>query len=452
MKQYEKVLLHIDALSLSKAIHTGSKLPSIRALCSELGVSKATVIKAYDLLVASHKAYVIPKSGYYWLQSTPAPPTEASHIDFTKLHPDPAMLPYKEFEHCLVQAIDLYKKELFNYGDVHGLPQLRHALVSHLAARHVHCREEQIILTSGSQQALSLLSEMPMDTLDDGILIEQPSYSVFQSLTALKNMPMTGISRNENGIDFKSLEQHFKSRKFKCFYTIPRCHNPLGVSLSEKDKQKLVRLAQKYGVYLIEDDYLADLTTDLKSLPLHYYDTADRVIYVKSFSKAFLPGIRLGAVILPKSLADTFSKHKKAHDLNTAVLSQGALELYLSSGLYDKHTKKARKWYDKKRLTALSVLSQINTPKVKVILPETGFLSYLEFSQDYPFESLLEKIDKHHLKVTSEDSFYLSTTPHLKGIRLCYSALSEEEIKTGLAELVQLLNTFDQSSADFNGL
>lgn len=442
MKKYDIVLEYIEKLYNSNKIHVGEKLPSIRNLSAHLNVNKSTIIRAYEILIEQHKAYVIPKSGYYWLQRQPDLATVSKLIDFTKLHPDPDLLPYKEFEHCIGQAINIYKTELFNYGSIQGLPSLLKALKIHFSKRQIHTNEECIYITSGSQQALSLLCDLsmyPYDANQKGLIVEQPSYSLIQKLPHYKNITMVGVSRNKNGLNLKALEQLFKSKKYKFFYTIPRCHNPLGTDLSEKEKLKIVELAHKYKMYIIEDDFVADLTVKEKQLPLHYYDTHDRVIYVKSFSKAFLPGIRLGALVLPKSLISDFSIFKRMHDLNTSVLSQGALELYLTSGLYDKHTKKAKKYYNKKHQIILNLLNQINLKDVEVIIPESGFLSYIEFKNNFPFELFMQLASNRGLKINPINDFFLSSNNTPKAIRLCYAALSEEEIKKGLLILIEIL-------------
>ncbi len=437
MKQYEKVLIAIQSAVENGDIKSGDKLPSIRELAQKLALSPASVIKAYQQLEAEHSVYVIPKSGYYWMERPVDASEEKTFIDFTKMNPDNALIPFREFQHCLDQTIHTYKRELFGYGPTAGLESLQQVLVNHLATRQIFCKPEQLVITAGSQQALSLLAMTDFENGHKEILLEQPSYGVFQSLHALNGIPMTGISRTESGIDFKSLEAAMKTGRYKCFYTIPRCHNPLGTSLSEKDKQKLVALAHKYQVYLIEDDYLADLSYSPKSMPLYYYDTHQMVIYVKSFSKAFLPGIRLGLVVLPPKLLASFTKQKRAHDLNTAVLSQGALEMFIASGMYDRHTQRCRRVYQKKCKLATSILGTLDHPKVVVLLPTDGFLAWIGFSDGFPISRLLENLQTVQIKVTTADVYYQIFKIHPQGIRICFSTLTDQEIKAGLTELIR---------------
>ncbi len=122
---------------------------------------------------------------------------------------------------------------------------------------------------------------------------------------------------------------------------MPRFHNPLGSSLTEWQKRELVRLAEAYDVYLVEDDFLGDLEDNQKADPLYAYDLSFRVIYLKSFSKMIFPGLRVGAAVLPDSLAPVFHTYKKLSDIDCSMISQAALEVYIKSGMFKRHKEKS---------------------------------------------------------------------------------------------------------------
>jgi DNA-binding transcriptional MocR family regulator len=347
-KKYELIIRHIKKLVTLNQLNQGDRLPSIRTMAEKFKCNKSTVIRAYNELELNHKIYSIPKSGYYLVEKSNLNDTEYNTIDFSKVMPEPKLLPYKEFNHCINRAVDLYKSSLFSYSDAQGLKSLRKVLVNHFSEHQVFTSEEKIFITSGSQQALSILSKMSFPNRNKNILVEQPTYSLMQRLVQLNGDKLIGIKRNYNGIDFNELESIFKNGNIKFFYTISRFHNPLGTSYSEKDKQRIIELAEKYDVYIVEDDYLVDIDTNKKTLPMFYYDIWERVIYVKSFSKAFMPGIRIGAVVLHEKLKNEFLKHKRCYDLSTSVLAQGALEIFINSGMYRNHMKKAKYEYKKK--------------------------------------------------------------------------------------------------------
>ncbi|WP_404580649.1 aminotransferase class I/II-fold pyridoxal phosphate-dependent enzyme [Paenibacillus sp. RC21] len=131
-------------------------------------------------------------------------------------------------------------------------------------------------------------------------------------------------------MDWAALEHNFQSNMIKFFYTIPRFHNPLGTPYTAKNKQRLAELAKAYDVYIVEDNYLSDLETNSKADPIHAYHGASHVIYLRSFSKVLLPGLRISAAVVPNSLIPLMQWHKHTAGLSTSVLSQGLLENYMS--------------------------------------------------------------------------------------------------------------------------
>lgn len=169
------------------------------------------------------------------------------------------------------------------------------------------------------------------------ILIENPTYSRMIELIRHQGIPYQTIERDLDGIDLEELESIFQTGNIKFFYTIPRLHNPLGSTYDIATKTAIVKLAKQYDVYIIEDDYLADFDSS-HSLPLHYLDTDNRVIYIKSFTPTLFPALRIGAISLPNQLRDTFIKHKSLIDYDTNLIMQKALSLYIDNGMFARNT------------------------------------------------------------------------------------------------------------------
>ena len=249
---------------------------------------------------------------------------------------------YEDFKLCLDESLAGHQDYLFNYyHEQAGLKELVKTLQNRLAADDIYVNSDQIVITSGSQQALYILSQMDFGNGGYKILIEQPTYHRMNQLINRQNLPYETITRHFDGLDFDKLEEHFKSGQIKFFYTISRYSNPLGLSYTAKEKEKLAQLASQYDVYIIEDDYMGDFS-DTKNLPIHYYDTQNRVIYIKSFSMALFPGLRLGSVVLPHNLKATFLAHKGLIDYDTNLIMQRALSVYLDNGMFQKNIKKLR--------------------------------------------------------------------------------------------------------------
>lgn len=430
--KYELIIKYIEELALSNKLKQGGRLPSIRELAEKFECNKATVIRGYQELEMNHKIYSIPKSGYYLVEKETQKEDEYGIIDFSRVLPEPKLLPYKEFNHCINKAVELYKNNLFTYGDTEGLESLRKALVSYFSERQIFTPYENIFITSGSQQAISILAKMSFPNGKKNILVEQPTYSLMNRIVELNGDKLLGIDRDFKGIDLNKLEEIFKKGDIKFFYTIPRFHNPLGTSYSEKQKIRIAELAEKYDVYIVEDDYLGDVNSNKKVLPLYYYSLAHKVVYVKSFSKAFMPGVRIGGVVLGEELREEFLKHKKYLDLNTSVLSQAALEIFISSGMYSKHIKKAQREYSSKMNYLQGCINGKNMDGIEVFIPRTGFFVWMKLPQNININLLIRQLENRNVFVSPAKEHFMNEDCDQKAFRLCISKLSREEIRTGI--------------------
>ncbi|WP_432215583.1 PLP-dependent aminotransferase family protein [Streptococcus suis] len=312
----------------------GQKLPSIRQLSKEYGCSKDTVQKAMLELKYQHRIYAVEKSGYYILE-------DQDFQDRTvELNPeDFQQLPYEDFRSCLTESLLGRENYLFNhYHQQEGLEELRISLQGLLADYTVYTKKDQLVITAGSQQALYILSQMDFGEGRTDILLESPTYHRMQDLVERQGLPYQTIERTFDGINLEELEGIFQTGKIKFFYTIPRLHNPLGSSYDLTSLKKIVELAERYQVYLVEDDYLADFDSQ-HNLPLHYLDTAGRVIYIKSFTPTLFPALRLGGVALPKELLHPFLQYKSLIDYDTNLIMQKALSLYIDNGMFARNTR-----------------------------------------------------------------------------------------------------------------
>lgn len=449
VNRYELIVEYILDLVKNGELKQGERLPSIRELATKFHCNKATVIRAYDELEIDHKIYSIPKSGYYLVESKKENSDEQPIIDFSETAPDPKLLPYKEFNHSINRAIELYKDSLFSYTDPQGLSSLRKVLVQHFSENQIFTKEENIFITSGSQQALSILTKMSFPNGKKNILVEQPTYGLIHELGELNGNKLMGINRTYEGINLHELEEIFKNEDIKFFYSIPRFHNPLGTSYSEKEKKKIVDLAEKYDVYIIEDDYLADLDKNKKSLPMHYYDISEKVIYVKSFSKVFMPGIRIGAVVLHDKLKSEFLKHKKCHDLNTSTLAQGGLEIFINSGMYKNHIKKTQIEYKKKMDSLKRTLKFLDTTSIDFFIPETGFYIWIRLPEEVNVGLIVEGLKQKKVYISHGRNFFIGKDSSENSFRICISKLSEEEIRRGIEVVVEEISKWKNSQIAF---
>ncbi|MGX2961210.1 aminotransferase-like domain-containing protein [Peribacillus sp. JNUCC 23] len=441
--KYIKIMEEIKLRLADGSLIAGSKLPSVRQLSEYFSCSKNTVIQAYSELEKEHLIYSVPKSGYYVVNEFQNAKNENEVIDFLSAGPDKSIMPYVEFQHCMNQAIEQYKEELFTYSDQQGLYSLRVQVVKYLQNLQVFTQPERVVVVSGSQQALNLLVSMPFPNGKDNILIEQPTYFGFIESINLQQANTFGIELSMEGIDLDRLEYIFRNNDIKFFYIIPRFHNPLGHCYSNNEKKKIVELAEKYDVYIVEDDFLGDLDPNAKSDPLFSFDPSGRVIYIKSFSKIFLPGLRIATVVLPTLMINNFLRYKFSSDFNSSALSQGALEIYLKSGMFTSHLKKVKEVYRTKMQTlkeACDLSLPVNTHFSK---PTSGFYLSISLPEHVTAKQVVHMLNEQHIYVDDASRMFLPEYKKENLLRLSISQVDESQIKRGVEQLAHCIALID---------
>ena len=334
MKQeskYEQVVHYLKNEIESGRFATGSRLPSIRRLSQDFHCSKDTIQRALMELRYEKYIYSKPQSGYYVLEQ------QNSHEDLIISVNDEHVAAYDDFRLCVNESLIGRENYLYNYYEnQEGLEELRKSVQTLLFDQAIYSKADQLVMTSGTQQALFILSQIDFPGRAQEILVEQPTYHRMNQLLLAQNLPYQTIERRVDGIDLKELEEQFKSGKIKFFYTIPRFHYPLGHSYSEEEKLSILDLAAKYQIYIVEDDYLGDLDPKMGQT-FHYLGQNDLVIYIKSFSTSIFPALRITALILPNAIKDAFVAYKNILDYDNNLIMQKALSLYIDSQLFEKN-------------------------------------------------------------------------------------------------------------------
>lgn len=439
---YAEVMKRIEQQIDSGELKPGKRLPSIRALAKQFDCSVNTIIKAYSELEKKHKIYSVSKSGYYVVERVPSGHSGSANagvIDFLSAGPDKNAMPYRDFQHCINQAIEVYKEEMFTYSEIQGLPSLREELARHLRELQVFTVPDRICVVSGSQQAIHLLISLSFPNGKKNICVEQPTHVSMIESIKVQQATTYGIEITERGIDMERLEHLFKCNDIKCFYTVTRFHNPTGCSYSNKERRKIVELAQKYDVYIIEDDYLGDLDPDKNQDPMFAYDPSGRVIYIKSFSKVMLPGLRLGLAVIPDFLHDAFLSAKFATDLHTPVLMQGALEIYLKSGMFKAHILRMRSIYSRKAALLQKAYQEKLPSSAAYSVSQSGFYSTIRLPGLLKAGMLIEDLKKENVYVDDARKMYLPEFAQDSVIRLSVSQVEEEHIVIGVQTIARVI-------------
>ncbi|GGF90117.1 GntR family transcriptional regulator [Paenibacillus albidus] len=439
MKKYDGVITDLERKIKEGQYRSGQKLPSVRSAAASYGCSISTILRAYGELENKHAIYSIPQSGYYVVEQPGEGQavSDSERIDFSSASPDLNVFPYLDFQHCLNKAIDTYKYHLFTYGETQGLASLRQTLVSHLANDQVFTGAERIFITSGVQQALGILAKMPFPNGNRTVLVEQPSYDIYLRYLETEGIPVCGIPRSADGIDLGRLEELFRTGGIKFFYTMSRYQNPLGTSYRPEERKAIAALAGKYDVYIVEDDYMADLGFSQRFEPIAAFDRTGHVIYLKSFSKIIFPGLSLGAAVLPGPLPAVFQAYKSYMD--TSLLSQAALDVYIKNGMYERHKHKIRELYAARMMAFNEALKRYNEAGL-IAAPQitSGIYIPLLLPQTVNLEQLLKRLEQRNIRVVSGKGFYLSDyLEREKFLKISISRARPGQIDAGVKAIVQ---------------
>ncbi|PNM83144.1 PLP-dependent aminotransferase family protein [Streptococcus sp. FDAARGOS_146] len=346
----------------------GQKIPSIRKLADKYHCSKDTVQKALMELKYQKYIYAVPRSGYYVLENS----LEDQQYMELSVRDDRHQI-YEDFRICLNETLIGRENYLFNYySQQEGLEDLRQSVQQLLLDSVVYTSADKLVLTSGTQQALYILSQIVFPNEKHEILVEQPTYHRINDLLTAQKLPYQTIERTPEGIDLEELEWIFRTGHIKFFYTIPRFHYPLEHSYNRKEKEEIIRLAQLYDVYIVEDDYLADFDSK-HELTFHYLDDSQHVIYIKSFSASLFPALRITALLLPSDIQSAFIAYKKAVDYDSNLIMQKALSLYIDNLMFEKNRLFLLNKQEKEVMRAKKLLSE-NQLKLSYFLNRDGIL------------------------------------------------------------------------------
>lgn len=351
---YIQVYEGIKTLIENGAFKADEKLPPIRELSNKLNVNNVTVVNAYRLL--EQKGYVYSKVGsgtfvrgnsdfkdyepYHEIDSSANKKESKDYIDLFSMNPDPELFPVDDFKSVLNEVLDRDKGYAFEHQHIQGYYPLRESIMDYLRQSRIPCSFENIHVISGAQQGIDIISKSLL-SFNDSIVVESPTYGGAVAAFKSRGASIIEVPVDNDGINVKELEEVLKSCNPKLIYIMTNYQNPTGISYSQSKKFQILYLAQKYNTYILEDDYVSELKYyGEKSTPIKAMDAKDRVIYLKSFSKILMPGIRLAFLITPSAITKKVSSVKYNTDISTSSLMQRAFDLYLRKGMWNEHIKR----------------------------------------------------------------------------------------------------------------
>jgi GntR family transcriptional regulator / MocR family aminotransferase len=430
----------------------GTKLPSIRQLSEHLQISKNTVETAYQQLTAEGYLESKEKSGLFVIELEEGfqklnleermepnrlsePLKEDDYIDFQYGDIDLEHFPYKIWKKCLSEAIEYANQEVFSYGDKKGLLGLRKEIASYLyQARGVRCSPDQIILSAGTQTAISLISQI-LELPHENVAIENPGYDGVRLVFESHKCQLKPIPLEDDGINLDILEETPAS----CVYVTPSHQFPIGMILPIQKRLKLLQWAEKNQSYIIEDDYDGEFRYIGHPIPsLKSLDTNDRVIYLGTFSKAFLPAARVSYMVLPEELVQSFQAKFYFYNQTVSPLIQEALYRFMKDDHFGRHIRKMRKIYQKKQKALLEAIENYLGNRVTVIGQKAGLHLLLDF-KEIQAVTIKQKAKESGVKLYLTEKFWFEKPRSEHLIMVGFGGLTEEDIQTGIKRIASIL-------------
>jgi DNA-binding transcriptional MocR family regulator len=449
MKRYQQIHHDIKQNILTKKLKQGQRLPSILTLSKTYQCSKGTVIKALDLLCQQHVIFSKPQSGYYVADSLIRAEENIKGYYLTTGNPVVNSLQTADIKHCLHLAAELYAKYSLDVT-LRGIDSLNGILANYLANDGVYAKDDNIHLIQGITQILTFLTLAPFPNGKETILIEEPSYSYYVSYLTSINADVLTISRDEFGIDLQLLEAYFKNKEIKFFYTIPRNHNPLGTSYSYLQRKKIMELALKYDVYIVEDDYFGNTHKLSKYVPIHYFSYQKNCIYLRTFSKE-LPFIRVGIAVIPSSFSEIFeeiSRQSYYYSYHMPdLISQATLEAYIQSSICEKHAMRINQSINRKLQLIKAITDAWDSNYVKLIGANSGYYFTLQLKPEINVNQLIGQLEMKHVFVTSNERAFYHQDDYDNSIRLSISQISLQHLNESLSIIYQTIEEIISSQS-----
>ncbi|MTI67787.1 MAG: PLP-dependent aminotransferase family protein [Firmicutes bacterium] len=443
---YKQLYNEIKKLILDNMLKAEVKLPPIRKLSQALNVNNVTVVNAYKLLEQNGYVYKKVGSGTFVkgldIKENKKNLTNNSNIiNFADASPTPDLFPVEEFKLVLNDVLDRDKGNAFGYQEIQGYSDLRNSIKNYINKYGINTKKDSIQIVSGAQQGIDIISKTLID-YGDIVFTESPTYTGAIAAFKSRSARIIEVPILNDGIDIKTLENKLLNFRPKFIYVMPNFQNPTGYSYSNYKKEKLLELANKYNTLIIEDDYLSELSfTSKKNTTLKTLDRNDKVIYIKSFSKIFMPGLRLGFAIIPDSLSRDVLSAKHTSDISTSGLIQRAFNLYLKKNKWEKHLIEMEAIYKKRYRTMQECIEKYLPNEIKYSEPKGGLNFWFSLPDGYLSEKLYLLCKDKDILFIPGSNFYVKKK-YSKYFRLSIASVSNKNIEKGMKMLSEIIEKF----------
>jgi DNA-binding transcriptional MocR family regulator len=450
---YSQIAQALTEYIQSGRLAPGEKLPAIRSLARALQVNTVTVVKAYQELEraglavsrAGSGTYVAPHDQASAFLSAAEPELDLldrgqveippGAINFASATPDPDLLPVATVQRLINRVIERDGGQVFAYEESRGYLPLREKVADVLAALGIHTEPTAIQVMSGGQQGIDVVAKSLLKP-GDIVLVETPTYPGALAAFRSRGARIVSVPLGEDGPDLAALKDILKRTRPRFFYLMPAFQNPTGTVYSRQKKEELLNLAARFRLTLLEDDYLSELSfADVDLTPLAALAPPEvPVLYLKSFSKVFLPGFRLAFLAVPPLLRREILAAKHTSDIFTSGLFQRVFDLFLREGIWEEQLARIRRLYEERYHTMVQALEKELPAQVAFTPPRGGLNFWLRLPGNLDAALLYREALRAGV-VISPGALFLPTPGPSSYFRLTYASLGPEEIRRGAALL-----------------
>lgn len=359
--------------------------------------------------------------------------------------PAPDVFPIQRFEEACHKVLAEQGPMALQYGPTEGYEPLRELIANNMARYGIKAKVENVLITSGSQQALDLIGKLFINR-GDRVLLEAPTYLGALQAFNIYGAEYVSVPIDDNGLRTELLEKPLRSGP-KFMYVLPNFQNPAGVTLSEGRRHELVLLADRYGIPIVEDDPYGQLRYEGEHLPpLVVLDRENlrrdngysigNVIYLSTFSKTLAPGLRLGWIVAPPDVIVKLAQLKQGADLHTSTFNQFVAYEVARDGFLDKHVKLIRKVYSERRDVMLQALREFFPPAVTWTHPQGGLFLWVTLPEGLDMPAIFKSAIEHNVAFVQGDSFFANDPQEgSRHMRLNFSNAKPEQIREGIRRL-----------------
>jgi DNA-binding transcriptional MocR family regulator len=467
---YLQICGGIKDLILSGKLPEGFRLPPERRLAEALGVNRTTVLSAYrelkaDALVDAHvgRGTTVLRRRYTTTQGEvqPLPWRQLVREGFAEVQdplvrdllelterpdvvslsvglPAPELLPLATLRALWAELVDEVGPGMLLHSPTEGLTPFREVLCQLMVTRGIQCSPAEVLVLSGSQQGLDLATRVFLAP-GDAVVVERPSFFGALQIFRRAQVRVLGVPTDNEGMRTDVLESLLERQRPKLIYTLPTFQNPSGATMTLERRRRLLDLAHRFQVPVLEDDPYCDLRYEGVPIPsLKALDEHGYVIYLSSFSKVLFPGLRIGWLAAPRAAARQLALAKQAIDLHSSTAGQFLLERFIGAGHYARHVGTLRGEYARRRDLADQALHAEAPPGVAWTKPEGGFYFWLRIPDTIRQSQLLARAAELRVSYLPGDACY-ADEPGENHLRLNFTFEAPNRIRDGVGRLMEAL-------------